>query len=431
MEKMAGLVASSEAEGRKLHSALGLILHGLPFDEALFYRADENTGGFILKATRARGEGGGERGAALEEAGEGAPAASRAVLEPVAAYGPGEGLAGLARKSGAPVKVQNPGPGETMYRGVEDWGMRGFRSVFVFPLLEGIRCYGVLYLKALESVAPGLEEEAFLRVALSQLVSIVKFSEIIDDCREAVLEAEAARERLADAEKLLLLGDIAASLAHEIKNPLLCLGGFAARIRRKLDPSSPVMADVVELTKAVKRLEGVINAMVAPLKKGVDTEEVNDLNDVIDAALKHFDEEMKSHCVDVVCEFFSGPLPVRAGRQELKIIFDNLIANAIQCMDKKEGGTLRLATAMDGDWVVAEVSDSGGGIDPRDVAYIFRPFFTTKKDGTGLGLPITSSIVSRHRGEIDVINRVGDGVTFKVKLPPAGEKKGDAPLAQR
>jgi len=248
----------------------------------------------------------------------------------------------------------------------------------------------------------------------------------VGECRSACEEAEAFRERLCQAEKLILLGDIAATLAHEIKNPLICLGAYAARIKRKLAPSSPVIADVTELLKAVKRLEGVVNALVSPLKDDEGIETISDLNEILAEAVKSFREDMKERSVALQRDLFMGPLPVYARRQELKIIFDNLIANAIQCMSK-EGGTLRLSTDLGDGWVIAEVSDTGGGIDPRDVASIFRPFFTTKKDGTGLGLPITSSIVSRHRGEIDVINRFGEGVTFKVKFPSATGREEKSP----
>jgi len=150
----------------------------------------------------------------------------------------------------------------------------------------------------------------------------------------------------------------------------------------------------------------------------------------MDEAAARFEDEMKRLSIRLERDYRYGPLCVNAGRQELKIVFDNLIANALQCMNK-DGGTLRLGTTLDEGWVVAEVSDSGGGIDPCHLASIFRPFFTTKKDGTGLGLPITSSIVSRLRGVIDVINKVGEGVTFRVKLPPSRNNGDMGPEAQR
>ncbi len=405
LEEMSGLLASGDALEPKLKRALGLVSEATPFDEAALYmRADH--GGFFLKA-----RGGGKEGP------EGTTPHR---------YDKGGGLGSLACKNGEALLVYTPKLADFVWKGLEDRAMMGCRTVLAAPLMDGLRSYGVLYLKARKKVVPTPAEESLLRIIILQLISIIKFSEVVGECRSACEEAEAFRERLCQAEKLILLGDIAATLAHEIKNPLICLGAYAARIKRKLAPSSPVIADVTELLKAVKRLEGVVNALVSPLKDDEGIETISDLNEILAEAVKSFREDMKERSVALQRDLFMGPLPVYARRQELKIIFDNLIANAIQCMSK-EGGTLRLSTDLGDGWVIAEVSDTGGGIDPRDVASIFRPFFTTKKDGTGLGLPITSSIVSRHRGEIDVINRFGEGVTFKVKFPSATGREEKSP----
>jgi len=404
-ENLAGLVTSCKAANLKYERALVFILAEFPFDGAALYLTDEKTGGFALAASGVgKGRGQGE-------------------AQPWPSSCAGDGLANLAKKSGEPVIAYTRGLSDTLYKGLEERALTGCRSLYVLPLMDALRCYGVLYLRSIKKTVLRPSQRRLLALAIVQLISTIKFSELIREYREASEEAEAAQAKIADAEKLLLLGDIAASLAHEIKNPLLCLGGFAARIKRKLTPTSPIMPDVLELTKAVKRLEGVITAMVAPLKEEPGPVVTNDINDIIKDTLGYFSEELKNRSVVLEHDFCSGALPVMAEKEELKIVFDNLIANAIQCMDSQDGGVLRLSTARADGWVIAEVSDNGGGIDPRDMASIFRPFFTTKKNGTGLGLPITSSIISRRSGVIDVINSAGEGVTFKVKLPSAGKKK--------
>ncbi len=410
--KMACLVTSSEALDLKLKKALGLCLKALPFEAAMVYLPDDDTGGLRLGASVFSSQGNAECTAPRHSA----QATEPDPCEGPVSYGPCEGLGLFVLKTGSPLAITRDIGADTVYKGIYDSGLEGFRTILIHPLIDGIRPYGVIYLKGRERTTISGDKEAFLRLALLYIVSMIKFSEVVDDCREAVDEAEALRQRLDCAGELLLLGDMAASLAHEIKNPLLCLGGYAARIKRKLEPGSAILGDVEELLKAVRRIEGVINTMVAPLRRESAPGETSELNEAMNEAVERFREEMRRRAVKLVCEFAEGSLPVRAGREELKIIFDNLISNALQCMDKG-GGLLRLCTTAEEGWVVAEVSDSGGGIDPRYLASIFRPFFTTKKDGTGLGLPITSSIVSRLRGVIDVINDVGEGVTFRVKLP--------------
>ena len=104
----------------------------------------------------------------------------------------------------------------------------------------------------------------------------------------------------------------------------------------------------------------------------------------------------------------------------MRLVFNNLMTNAIQAMTK--GGVLTVQTHQDGNWVVAEVDDTGGGIDPKIIRNIFNPFYTTKESGTGLGLAITHSIITNHKGIIEVNNNIGVGVTFIIKLPLAGKE---------
>lgn len=397
VKNMAALAASGANLKIKLRNVAWLFLENFHFDQCSIYLQDESGGGFSLAAFA------GEDHGRVEH------------------YEKGEGVAYYVTKDGTGVEVYTRDKADIRWKRTRDRGLEGFRNVFVMPLMDGSRCYGVLYLKSFKKVALKADKRRALDIALIQLVSLLKFSEIILDYKEVVSEVGDARMKLLNAKRMVHLGDMAAALTHELKNPLISLGAYASRIRRSLKDDSPVVAYVDRMIKEVDRLEKLIITPVRSLREELNSRKIDDINKILEDSLVYFTDDFTANGIYVEKDFFKGKLMVAADREELKIAFDNLIANAIQSMNK--GGTLRLSTLLSDSWVVTEVTDSGGGINHRNIASIFTPFFTTKKDGTGLGLAITSSIIMRHEGVIDVQNRVGEGVTFKVKLPLAGTGK--------
>ncbi len=397
IKKMAILATSGAGLKIKLRNAAYLFLENFPFDQCAIYLRDESRGGFSLAAF------------------------AGADCGRVDYYAKGEGVAYYVKKDGHGVEVYTRGKSDIRWKRTTDRGLEGFRSVFVQPLMDGSRCYGVLYLKSFKKVALKVDKRRALDITLIQFVSLLKFSEIILDYKEVVNEVGDARMKLLNAKKMVQLGDMAAALTHELKTPLTCLGGYASRIKRSLDDDSPLVAYADRILKEVDRLEKMMIGPVRSLKEELSSRTIDDINSILEDSLVYFADEFAAGGIRVEKDFFKGKLMVSADREELKIAFDNLIANAIQSMSG--GGTLRLSTALSGTRVVTEVADSGGGINHRNIASIFNPFFTTKKEGTGLGLAITSSIIMRHKGVIEVQNSFGEGVTFKVKLPRAGTAK--------
>ncbi len=206
-------------------------------------------------------------------------------------------------------------------------------------------------------------------------------------------------------------------LSHEIKNPLVSIGGFANRLKKKLSSNSPYMPYVDQIVKEVSRLEDIMRGIVSFSNNKFVEFSREDINSIVEEALFVFSDVLRRQGIKIDMNLDKKPAFVMGDRQQLKIAFDNLIVNAIQSMAK--GGTLYITTYSTDEWNVVEVSDTGGGIDPQVIGNIFNPFFTTKEHGTGLGLAITYTIIKRHKGVIDVTNNIGVGVTFSVKLPHA------------
>ncbi|MBI5344672.1 MAG: hypothetical protein HZB83_04950 [Deltaproteobacteria bacterium] len=389
-----GNLTVAEGLGEKLTEAASVIHGYFPFDQCAVYVWDASRRLFELKAYHSKTGG---------------------AVSPVESYGEDEGIAGLVKKTGGIAEAYTQTPGDTVWGGTEDKGLYGFKSVLVLPLMDADRFLGALYLKSGGKVRLPEKRREILKLAARFLVLVLKYGVISDENAALSERLKDTEARLNSTQKLVALGDMAAELAHEIKNPLVSIGGFAARLRKKTAPDSPGLEYIDHIIRETDRLEKMVRGAMRFLKESALELKPDDINEILEDTLGIFEEDLATAGITVVRSFHDGSLTVMVDREQMKIAFDNLIANAIQSME--HGGTLKLTTSRSGGWVVAEVADSGGGIDPRHIGHIFNPFFTTKEHGTGLGLPITNSIVMRHKGVIDVVNNAGVGVTFAVKLP--------------
>lgn len=233
-------------------------------------------------------------------------------------------------------------------------------------------------------------------------------------------ELRDVQEQQIQGEKLAVLGEMAAQVAHELKNPLVSIGGFAQRLAKQelSDPRANEYASII--AREVRRMEEMLGNILAFSKKQLVCLDPCDINIILQEVLSLESE----HCQrqNITLEFLlKSPLPIILGDlRQLRQVFHNLMINARQAMVK--GGTMTVragAGILRGDQaVVIEVEDTGGGIAPEVIRNIFNPFFTTYPKGTGLGLSISHRIVAHHHGEIEVIN--GEkGARFIVSLPIA------------
>jgi signal transduction histidine kinase len=232
------------------------------------------------------------------------------------------------------------------------------------------------------------------------------------------------RERLRD--RLAALGEMAAAIAHEVKNPLAGIEVMSGLLKRRL-PDSPdaqtVLADIIKEAKMANRIVQEVLAFVRPIRLQVEDISVADvIRDAINMAESH---SLKGD-VEVRVDVPEALRPLQGDSAQLRQIFTNFLTNAFEAMNGR--GLVEItAVAQDGDedsgpdhggpTVVITVSDNGPGIPPEVTDRIFSPFFTTKPQGSGLGLAIVRKIVDAHDGRIDVGERAGGGTVFRVTLP--------------
>ena len=227
------------------------------------------------------------------------------------------------------------------------------------------------------------------------------------------------QERLIQGERLAAIGEMAASIAHEVKGPLVSIGGFARRLSRRSVPESDEWRCADTIVREVARLENLLTDILSYAKKTTICYAECSIVDVIDEALALISHSLQENRISVRKEMDRGAPPVLGDGQQLKQVFINLFMNAQEAM--KGGGEIDVTVRtshLDGNPAVAVViGDTGKGIPPEILRNIFNPFFTTKATGTGLGLPIVNRIISNHLGKIEVSNRQPVGAVFTINLP--------------
>lgn len=227
-----------------------------------------------------------------------------------------------------------------------------------------------------------------------------------------VSELNNLREKLVATERMAALGEVAAKVAHEIRNPLVSVGGFAKRLEKKLDGNLKEYAGII--AREVDRLENILREILGFVKEARLMKEKVNAGELVDDMISLMQTELRERDIKVLKEKGETPqLYVDANRIREALL--NIFNNAVQALAIH--GTITMKTYTAGSNAVIEISDTGPGIDEKDLPFIFNPFYTTKLSGTGLGLAITKRIIEEHKGKIEVDSTRGKGTTFRVFLP--------------
>jgi signal transduction histidine kinase len=296
------------------------------------------------------------------------------------------------------------------------------QEYFVVPLVVKDRATGVIMVDNQASGRP-LESEPLhaLQMLATQAALMLENAHLYFTIEANNRELMLIRERMLESDRLAALSSLASGMAHEIRNPLVSIGGFARRIGKLVEKNSPLRGYVEVIQEEVSRLEKLLREILDFTGENLSYFGDHSLDQLIEDTLPLVQRDLEGSDIKVVKEL--EPVPrIHCDDRQIKQVFYNLFQNARQAM-QNGGGSLTISTYTqereDGIYVAAAVSDTGGGI-PLDVLHnIFNPFFSTKDHGTGLGLSIAQRIVARHYGHIEVKNELGKGVTFIVTLPIA------------
>jgi signal transduction histidine kinase len=296
-----------------------------------------------------------------------------------------------------------------------------YHEFLTVPMVVKDSANGVIIIDNYLSRRPIQEEDInFLTMFANQAALAIENSRLYATIETNNRELTLIRERMLESDRLAALSSLAEGMAHEIRNPLVSIGGFARRISKQVEKSSPLRQYVDVIVDEVGRLEKLLHEVLDYTGDNLGYFGEYDLNRLVEDALTLIKRDIMAHSIELVKDFVELPT-VHCDDRQIKQVFYNLFQNARQVME--DGGVLTIRTypveKADGLYAAVAVSDTGGGIPLELLHNIFNPFFTTKEHGTGLGLAIAQRIISRHYGEIEINNDLGKGVTFIVTLPIA------------
>ena len=277
-------------------------------------------------------------------------------------------------------------------------------------------------------------QDKIARVSLGDLNASVSFAKRNDeigdlgrDFNDMVAQLRASREeiqllhqtQMSRAEHFATLGELAAGLAHEIRNPLAGIAGVIEIVGRDLPPDSPARSVIKDAKEEAVQINRILTDLLETARPKPPQFRLRDLAVTAEHAVMFARQQAATKGIRVDLEE-EEPIPVEHDPGQMNQVLLNLLLNAIQAMDKP--GAIHVSLRRAGETALITVADEGKGIAPEVLPNIFRPFFTTKGHGTGLGLPLARRIVEAHGGTITVRSEVGKGTQFVVRLPVAHEK---------
>ena len=241
-------------------------------------------------------------------------------------------------------------------------------------------------------------------------------------CRRAEERARASERRAREAEHLAYVGTLTGGLAHEIRNPLSTLTLNLELLREDLErpgaAADPrILRKLETIGQEAKRLEQILDDFLRFAGKHEVRLEAQDVNAVVREAVAFYAERLARAHVQVRTSFAENLPPVALDADLIKQAVSNLVLNAEAAMPN--GGDLMLSTERAKRGVCIHVTDTGVGIRPEDLDKVGRPYYSTRKGGTGLGLPTVHRIVKEHGGTLEVHSEPGRGTRFTLCLPPA------------
>jgi PAS domain S-box-containing protein len=291
------------------------------------------------------------------------------------------------------------------------------------PLITKDKTLGVLWADNAITKKP-IEDRDLerLRTFANNASLAIENSNLYRNLKEKVTELDSAyqelkenKDRLIRSEKLAAVGEMSATVAHGIRNPLTAIGGFARRLLKKGGDEHFSNKYLKIIIDEIDRLENLLTEIldfVRPKKLHLRSVCIQDL---LESTLQIFKFELEKGNIAVTSNLRPNLPMVNIDTDQLKRVFLNIINNSIEAMP--DGGKLTITTLVENCWVKIIFADTGMGIDDQDIEKIFHPFFTRKSTGSGLGLAVCNQIVCIHGGHIKLKKQAPSGAIFEIYLP--------------
>lgn len=281
---------------------------------------------------------------------------------------------------------------------------------------QGSQVVGVVELyKVPSELFEAIEAGVRLIWLVSGLAGLFLYSALFWIVRRAHRIIEAQGEQLVESESLAVVGEMGSAVAHGLRNPLASIRSSAElSLESSLPPEAREYAQ--DVINQVDRLEGWIRQLLSYAKPDNAHIAAVEINAILQSSLETFSREMERRNIKATGQLMGDLPPVRGDAPMLTQLIGSLIANAMEAIESH--GEIRISSRLlPGGLVCAEIADNGPGIEPRDMARIFKPFFTSKTKGLGLGLPLVRRVVERLGGSVEVDSTPGAGTVVRLLLP--------------
>jgi len=276
-----------------------------------------------------------------------------------------------------------------------------------------------------------------LRTALAE---INQFTQNLETkVEDRTLQLRQAHQKLLQSDRLASLGQLSASVAHEINNPIAGVLNLSMLLQRMLkeDGIPPNRIEefrkyLGQVTSETARVGRIVSDLLAFSRRSKPQRAPADVNKIAKMTLSLIQHKMKLGNVEVQARLAEDLPPVPCDQSQIQQVVLNLLLNAAEATQSKTERRVMVSTSVEGGYVRLVVSDNGEGIQPENLAKIFHPFFTTKSEGkgVGLGLAVSYGIIEAHGGDIEVQSKVGEGATFIVSLPLQPPQRAELPLPE-
>ena len=334
---------------------------------------------------------------------------------------PGQGLTGRAAQSGEPILVEDISEEANLSKIELGMKQEGFRSFACIPLGAKDKVLGVMNIASHDLRHFSSQDVELLTSIGSQIGVAIDNAQLFHNLNEAYEDLATAKAHLFQSAKLSAIGEFAAGIAHEIRNPLTTIIGDAQLLMTDMKPGQPEYESLKAIERSGKRASKVIGNLLSFSRQEEYELAPMDINGSIDSALSLIAYQIERSNVSIIKDLAADLPLVPGSTHHLEDVWINLLINARDAIPAKQRGEIRITSRLDGSGKAVRVliSDTGVGIPKDNLDRVFEPFFTTKdvNEGTGLGLYITYKTIERHNGRIEIDSEEGKGTTVTVTLP--------------
>ena len=333
----------------------------------------------------------------------------------------GEGIAGTVVKTGKPMVIQDVSKEKKFTDKIDR--LTGYRtkSAICVPLLLRDRPIGALQVINKKSGVPFNRSDLEILFAIAQQVSIAMenanlYRRLEESFVVTTQELRITQEKLIRTERLASMSNLVEGVAHEIRNPITTIGGFARRIKKELGDNRKLDKYVDIILEETARLENIVKRVHDFMETQSYSPTPSRIEPIVEEVLNVALPSANQLGVRIVKEIAPDLPQARLDSGQLIVAFANIVENALEAMP--QGGTLGMKVLSEDRFLVITIKDTGCGIPKDQLTAIYDPFFTSKSNRVGLGLTLVHQVVSNHHGDIRITSEVQKGTVVTIRLPP-------------